>query len=54
MTYRERERETIRRLREQLEQRQASDRTAPPGALQLDRSSVPEDEAEVLFELTCL
>ena len=55
MTYRERERETIRRLREELEKRQSREQRgliAHPTAGSYDVK--PDDQAEVLFELICL
>lgn len=55
MTYRERERETIRRLREELEKRQSRDRTGLAGHAGPPPEGVrPDEKAEVLFELTCL
>ena len=55
MTYRERERETIRRLREELEKRQSKDRSGLVGhAGPLPDGVLPDDKAEVLFELVCL
>ena len=54
MTYRERERETVRRLRRELEQRHL-ERNAPTAAPALEWTEHPsEEEAEVLYELTCL
>lgn len=54
MTYRERELETIRRLRAELDKRQITERSHPisrPG----EEAQVQSDEqAEVLFELICL
>lgn len=55
MTYRERERETIRRLREDLEKRQAAERTDRARRALIDAPGVqPDENAEVLFELICL
>lgn len=54
MTYKERELETIRRLRAELDKRQSGERK-PLDRLVLDQRGVmPDDQAEVLFELICL
>lgn len=53
MTHKEREQETIRRLRLELEQRQL-ERKEPVAQLDLDWEDPSEEQAEVLYELTCL
>ena len=54
MTYRERELETVRRLREELDKRQRSHRSDTPQTVELETREPADERAEVLFELICL